>query len=168
MACCEVAWSSGCASLSRAWRLLVLNPACCSWPVCPTAEGAYGLQAHWHRPLFREDGEQGRGATPALTPAVGGVQGRQQQVATQGWLDCSPLSHQAAGCRAARPPPASARQGCPAPRQCLCPPLTGPHSPPAPLASLQVSLVDALCGAHFHLPHLDERVLEVSNGSRAG
>ena len=26
---------------------------------------------------------------------------------------------------------------------------------------LQVSLVDALCGAHFHLPHLDERVLEV-------
>lgn len=26
-----------------------------------------------------------------------------------------------------------------------------------------VSLVDALCGAHFHLPHLDERVLEVAS-----
>jgi DnaJ family protein A protein 2 len=28
-----------------------------------------------------------------------------------------------------------------------------------------VSLVEALTGTHFHLPHLDERVLEVASSS---
>ena len=38
-----------------------------------------------------------------------------------------------------------------------------PPSPTHPLARAQVSLVDALCGCHFQLSHLDDRVLDISS-----
>ena len=111
-----------------------------------TAEGARRLQAHRHRPVLREVGGRGLGAVSAA-----GSRCPQQAVGCC-WVPVPSCRR----CHARHTP--RPRLPCTSAPLSPAPDVAQPPNRPPP----QVGLVDALTGAHFHLPHLDERVLEVA------